>query len=73
MGYEIMLIISEAFEENGWEVPAEIPSNCITGFFVHRNGDVLFTELLKQNIYIMPGSAPHYFRVSLGSANKRRP
>lgn len=51
-------------EKNGWKVPAEVPSNCITGFFVHRNGDVLFTELLKQNIYIMPGSTPHYFRVS---------
>lgn len=51
-------------EKNGWEVPAEVPSNSITGFFVHRNGDVLFTELLKQNIYIMPGGTPHYFRVS---------
>lgn len=51
-------------EKNGWEVPAEVPSNSITGFFVHRNGDVLFRELLKQNIYIMPGGTPHYFRVS---------
>jgi len=50
--------------KNGWECPAEVPSNCITGFFVHRNGDILFTELLKQNIYIMPGGTPHYFRVS---------
>lgn len=49
---------------NGWEVPAEVPSNCITGFFVHRNGDILFTELLKQDIFIMPGGTPHYFRVS---------
>lgn len=47
-----------------WEMPAETPSNCITGFFVHRNGDMLFTELLKQDIFIMPGGTPHYFRVS---------
>lgn len=49
---------------NGWDMPAENPSNCITGFFVHRNGDILFTELLKKNIYIMPGGTPNYFRVS---------
>lgn len=51
-------------KENGWEMPAENPSNCITGFFVHQNGDILFTELLKQHIQIMPGGTPHYFRVS---------
>lgn len=50
--------------KNGWEVPAENPSNCITGFFVHRNGDILATELLKQDIFLMPGGTPHYFRVS---------
>lgn len=50
--------------QNGWEVPAEVPSNCITGFFVHRNGDILFAELMKKGIYIMPGGTPHYFRVS---------
>lgn len=50
--------------KNGWEVPAEVPSNCITGFFVRRNGDTLFTELIKRGIYIMPGGTPHYFRVS---------
>ncbi len=49
---------------NGWEVPAENPSNCITGFFVRRNGNILFTELLKKNIYIMPGGTPNYFRIS---------
>jgi aspartate aminotransferase-like enzyme len=48
----------------GWEVPAEVPSNCITGFFVPRNGDILFTELMKKGIYIMPGGTPNYFRVS---------
>lgn len=51
-------------KQNGWEVPAEVPSNCITGFFVRRNGDILFKELLKQDIYIMPGGTPDYFRVS---------
>lgn len=51
-------------ETNGWEVPAEVPSNGITGFFVQRNGDILFAELLKKQLYIMPGGIPHYFRVS---------
>ena len=45
-------------------MPAEVPSNCITGFFVRRNGSILFEELLKQDIYIMPGGTPDYFRVS---------
>lgn len=58
------LYFRELCKKNGWEVPAEVPSNCITGFFVHRNGDILFTELLKQDIYIMPGGTPDYFRVS---------
>lgn len=49
---------------NGWDMPAETPSNCITGFFVHKNGDILFAELIKRGIYIMPGGTPHYFRVS---------
>lgn len=47
-----------------WKMPVEIPSNCITGFFVCRNGDKLFTELMKRDIYIMPGGTPNYFRVS---------
>lgn len=65
------LYFRELCAENHWEVPAEVPSNCITGFFVHRNADILFTELLKQNIYIMPGGTPHYFRVShLGLQSK---
>lgn len=49
---------------NGWEIPAQVPSNCITGFFVKKNGDILFKELLKQDIFIMPGGTPDYFRVS---------
>lgn len=57
--------------ENSWDIPAESPSNCITGFFVNNNGDVLFNELQEQGIYIMPGSTPNYFRVShLGVQSK---
>ncbi len=48
----------------GWEVPAECPSNAITGFFVHRNGDILFKELQKKDIFIMPCGKPDFFRVS---------
>lgn len=48
----------------GWEIPAENPSNSITGFFVPRNGDRIFGELLKQHIYIMPGGTQSFFRVS---------
>ncbi len=51
-------------QKNSWEMPVEVPSNCITGFFVHRNGDILFVELMKMGIYIMPGGTPNYFRVS---------
>ncbi|WP_321436067.1 aminotransferase class V-fold PLP-dependent enzyme [uncultured Bacteroides sp.] len=58
-------------KEHNWIIPAETPSNCITGFFVKRNGDILFNELLKENIYIMPGSTPNFFRVShLGLQSK---
>lgn len=58
------LYFRELCKQNDWEVPAEVPSNCITGFFVRKNGDILFKELLKQNIYIMPGGTAGYFRVS---------
>ena len=58
------LYFRELCKQNGWEMPVEVPSNCITGFFVRRNGDILFRELLKQDIYIMPGGTPCYFRVS---------
>lgn len=55
-----------------WIVPAEVPSNCITGFFINRNGDILFKELLDREIYIMPGGTPNYFRVShLGVQDKQ--
>ena len=58
------LYFRELCRQNGWEIPAEVPSNCITGFFVRQNGDILFNELLKQDIFIMPGGTPCYFRVS---------
>lgn len=58
------LYFRELCRYNGWEIPAQVPSNCITGFFVKKNGDILFKELLKQDIFIMPGGTPDYFRVS---------
>lgn len=61
---EKALYFRELCRQNGWEVPAEVPSNCITGFFVRRNGDILFKELLKHDIFIMPGGTPNYFRIS---------
>lgn len=51
-------------KKNEWEMPVECPSNCITGFFVRRNGDRLFAEMIKRGFYIMPGGTPDYFRVS---------
>lgn len=56
----------------GWENPTENPSNCITGFFVLKNADILFNELLKEDFVIMPGGIPHYFRIShLGIQTKK--
>lgn len=50
--------------EHGWEIPAEVPANAITGFYVKRNGDILFKELQKKGIYVMPSGTPNFFRVS---------
>lgn len=50
--------------ENQWKIPAENQSNCITGFYVNTNSDVLFKKLMDDNVYIMPGSIPNFFRVS---------
>lgn len=58
------LYFRELCKRNGWDMPVEVPSNCITGFFVRKNGGILFQELLKQDIFIMPGGTPDYFRVS---------
>lgn len=61
---ENALYFREKCRDNGWEIPAVTPSNCITGFYVHRNGYALFKELLKQEIYIMPGGIENFMRVS---------
>lgn len=48
-----------------WNIPAETPSNAITGFYVNKNKDKIFRSLIeKYNIFIMPGSIPGFFRVS---------
>lgn len=54
----------ELCDRYGWERPAQTPANCITGFFVRRNGDRLFEEMMKRGYYIMPGGTPCYFRVA---------
>lgn len=51
-------------KEQGWDTLADCPSNCITGFFLHKNGDVLFTKLMEKGFTIMPGGTSNYFRVS---------
>ena len=58
------LYFREKCRENNWEVPAERPSNCITGFYVHKDGYAIFKELLKKEIYIMPGGINNFLRVS---------
>ena len=50
----------------GWEVPAENPSNAVTGF---QTGDTaerkVFNGLIgKYDTYIMPGGRPGFYRVS---------
>lgn len=58
-------------KQYGWKVPAETPSNCITGFFVNRNADILFEKMIEKGFYIMPGGTIGYFRVShLGVQNE---
>lgn len=51
-------------KENEWDIPAQNPANAVTGFFLHRNGAKLFTELQKEGIFIMPSGKPDFFRVS---------
>ena len=64
------LYFREKCKENDWLVPASTPSNCITGFYVHKDGYAIFKELLKQDIYIMPGGIKNFLRVShLGCQN----
>lgn len=59
-------------KQYNWEMPVETPSNCITAFFVKQNQNIIIKELIKKDIYIMPGSTPGYFRVShLGIQNTK--
>lgn len=52
--------------EYGWSVPAETPSNAITGFQTKDNESrKVFKGLMeKYDTYIMPGSIPGFYRVS---------
>lgn len=55
----------EICKKYNWNIPAEIPSNAITGFFVNRNKDIIFRTLIDEfDIFIMPGSRDGFFRVS---------
>lgn len=52
-------------EQYGWDVPAENPSNAITGFQTKDKDKVIFRGLIdKYQTYIMPGSVPGFYRVS---------
>ena len=49
----------------GWTILAENPSFAITGFQTADNQErLIFKELLKEGISIMPGSIPGFYRVS---------
>lgn len=48
----------------GWEVPAQVPSNAITGFFVRQGYEHLCDKLQEKGIYIMPNAVKGFFRVS---------
>lgn len=63
----------ELCHNNQWHVPAENPSNAITGFYINKNESILFRKLIEEyNTFIMPGSISNYFRVShMGEQNKR--
>ena len=54
----------ELCRKNGWTVPAQCPANAITGFFVQKNADILFTELQKRGVFVMPSGKPGFMRVS---------
>ena len=62
--HEKAIYFRDLCKEYGWPNLAEVPSNCITGFFLYKNGDILFEELMKRGYTIMPGGTPNYFRVS---------
>lgn len=51
-------------QKYGWHVPAETPSNAITGFFVNGNTDGLAARVAERGFYIMPCGTPGFFRVN---------
>lgn len=61
---EKAMYFREKCREYGWEMSAERQSNAITGFYIRKGVDILFEELQKKGIYIMPSARPGYFRVS---------
>ena len=58
---------------NNWNIPAETPSNAITGFYINKNESSIFRKLIEEyNIFIMPGSIKNFFRVShMGEQSKK--
>lgn len=58
------LYFRELCHKNGWTVPAVRPANAITGFFVERNAGIMFTELQKRGVFVMPSGKPGFLRVS---------
>ena len=51
-------------KENSWEILAETPSNCITGFLLNDKENKVFKTLLNKELEIMPGGMPGFYRVS---------
>lgn len=52
-------------KKNGWNIPAECPSNAVTGFQTKDENRKIFHGLIKKfDTYIMPGSIPGFYRVS---------
>lgn len=66
------LYFRELCAKYGWEIPAQVRANAVTGFFVHKNGDILCNELQKHGIFIMPSGKPHFFRVSHMGCDTRK-
>ena len=53
-------------KQYGWEIPAEVPSQDITGFQTRDTAErIIFRGLIdKYDTYIMPGGIPGFYRVS---------
>lgn len=49
----------------GWHIPAEVPSNAITGFFVHADSHALCNYLQENyDTFVMPNAVKGFIRVS---------